>query len=530
MIDGLMTYDEACEIRANEDFDRRNNPDYKRSALMPQSGFQERVLRCNADILFIGGNRGGGKTFVINMLPLYNVESQYFGGVIIRKEISDLKRTGGPWDTSSLIFNDIGTQTMTDRTWTFKWGSKMTYEHISDEAKTDQRFRGQQIPYIGVDEIDQFMESTFWMLLSSNRNSSGIKNQIVGTCNPNSKSWVRKMIDWYIGEDGYPIQEREGVIRYFFKFGESVDDVIWGNSKEEVYQKAKSYIDKIYTPELEEIISKYSLIKSFVFIRGAVSENKILVESDPDYIGSIAQGGEAKVKKDLDGNWNEYESADEMLTSQQMIDHFFKNIPQQDGTRWITADIALQGEDKFVAFIWDGFHIIDLSVMNCSSGKQIMDELKLIASRYKIPNKRIIYDANGLGAYIGGKQSNTFLPGSIGFMNNGRAKENSLYFNLKSECADRMVARMKDKGYSIDEMLLKRMYGDKTLKEHLLDERRTLREFEKGSFLDGKFRLIKKEEMSRILGHSPDFIDGILMREYGEQKKSNIQGLGNFSF
>ena len=59
MIDGLMTYDEACEIRANEDFDRRNNPDYKRSALMPQSGFQERVLRCNADILFIGGNRGG---------------------------------------------------------------------------------------------------------------------------------------------------------------------------------------------------------------------------------------------------------------------------------------------------------------------------------------------------------------------------------------------------------------------------------------------------------------------------------------
>ena len=192
MIEGLMTYDEACEIRANEDFERRNNPDYKRSALMPQSGFQERVLRCNADILFIGGNRGGGKTFVINMLPLYNVESQYFGGVIIRKEISDLKRTGGPWDTSSLIFNDIGTQTMTDRTWTFKWGSKMTYEHISDEAKTDQRFRGQQIPYIGVDEIDQFMESTFWMLLSSNRNSSGIKNQIVGTCNPNSKSWVHR--------------------------------------------------------------------------------------------------------------------------------------------------------------------------------------------------------------------------------------------------------------------------------------------------------------------------------------------------
>lgn len=219
-----------------------------------------------------------------------------------------------------------------------------------------------------------------------------------------------------------------------------------------------------------------------------------------------------------------------MLTSDQMRKCFFANIPQQDGIRWITADIALQGDDKFVAYVWDGFHIIDISILQCSSGKQVMDELKLIASRYKIPNKRIIYDANGLGAYIGGKQNNTFLPGSIAFFNNGRAKENSLYFNLKSECADRMVTRMKNMGYSIDETLLTRMFGDKSLKEHLLDERRTLREFEKGSFLDGKFRLIKKEEMRRILGHSPDFIDGILMREYGEQKKSNIVGLGNFSF
>ena len=530
MIDGLLTYEEALAIREKEDELKRTVDGYQSSIIMPQLGFQERVLRCNADILFIGGNRGGGKTFSITLLPLYHVENERFECAFIRRELGDIDRGGGLWKTSFSVYEKMAFPTATNFTWTFKWGSRVRYEHMANEDKADQRFRGQQIPLIGIDEIDQIGESTFWLLLSSNRNTAGIKNQIVGTCNPNPKSWVRKMIDWYIGADGYPIEEREGVIRYFYKYGETVEEIIWGDTKEEVYSKAKTYIDKVYTTELSKVISKDNLIKSFIFIRGAVTENKILLENDPDYVGSIAQGGEAAVKRNLEGNWNEFESSEEMLTSDQMRKCFFANIPQQDGIRWITADIALQGEDKFVAYVWDGFHIIDISILQCSSGKQVMDELKLIASRYKIPNKRIIYDANGLGAYIGGKQNNTFLPGSIAFFNNGRAKENSLYFNLKSECADRMVTRMKNMGYSIDETLLTRMFGDKSLKEHLLDERRTLREFEKGSFLDGKFRLIKKEEMRRILGHSPDFIDGILMREYGEQKKSNIVGLGNFSF
>ena len=244
------------------------------------------------------------------------------------------------------------------------------------------------------------------------------------------------MIDWYIGEDGFPIPEREGVIRYFFKYGESVDDIIWGMSKEEVYIKAKTFIDKIYTPELETIISKYSLIKSFVFIRGSVSENKILLESDPDYVGSIAQGGEARVATELEGNWNSHEVKDELLTATDIKEKFFRNYPQQNGQRYITADIALQGEDKFVAVVWDNYHVIDIITLNCSSGKQVLDELTNIASKYRIPNNRIVYDANGLGAYIGGNQSNSFLRGSIGFLNNGKAKNPSRYFNAKSECAD----------------------------------------------------------------------------------------------
>ena len=45
-------------------------------------------------------------------------------------------------------------------------------------------------------------------------------------------------------------------------------------SKEEVYKKAKRYIDEIYTPELEKIVSKLSLIKSFAFL----GENLMIIK------------------------------------------------------------------------------------------------------------------------------------------------------------------------------------------------------------------------------------------------------------
>ena len=95
MIDGLLTYEEALAIREKENDLKRTVDGYQSSIIMPQLGFQERVLRCNADILFIGGNRGGGKTFSITLLPLYHVENERFECAFIRRELGDIDRGGG---------------------------------------------------------------------------------------------------------------------------------------------------------------------------------------------------------------------------------------------------------------------------------------------------------------------------------------------------------------------------------------------------------------------------------------------------
>ena len=54
-------------------------------------------------------------------------------------------------------------------------------------------------------------------MLSSNRSTCGVKPYIRATTNPDTDSWVRQFIAWWIDEDsGYPIPSRSGKIRWFF--------------------------------------------------------------------------------------------------------------------------------------------------------------------------------------------------------------------------------------------------------------------------------------------------------------------------
>ena len=122
-------------------------------------------------------------------------------------------------------------------TWNFYKGGSLAFSHFSDTVYDfKERFRGKQYSYIAIDEIPQMEYAKFKFLMTCNRNARGIRNRIVGTCNPDPDSWVRKFIDWWIGEDGLPIEERDGVIRYCFMDGDTPDSIYWGDTPEEVYE------------------------------------------------------------------------------------------------------------------------------------------------------------------------------------------------------------------------------------------------------------------------------------------------------
>ena len=43
--------------------------------------------------------------------------------------------------------------------------------------------------------------------------------------------WLHDFISWYLGEDGFPITERCGALRWFLRGPE--DELLWYNSKQE---------------------------------------------------------------------------------------------------------------------------------------------------------------------------------------------------------------------------------------------------------------------------------------------------------
>lgn len=253
----------------------------------PQPGPQTFALSSIADILLFGGGAGGGKTFYLLLDPLYQHNNPHFDGVIFRRSTVQIRNPGGLWDESYKLYfllNAHPREAMLE--WQFPSGMGMKFAHLEHE-KTIYDWQGSQIPYIGFDELTHFTEKQFWYLSSRNRSMSGVPGRIRATCNPDVDSWVRPLVDWWIGKDGYPIPERSGVLRWFIRVDEKL---VWANSKQELIDKG--YLPKDYPP------------KSFTFIPSKLEDNRILMEKDPSYRATLLAMPRVDRERLLGGNWN----------------------------------------------------------------------------------------------------------------------------------------------------------------------------------------------------------------------------------
>lgn len=254
--------------------------------IAPQEGPQTKFLSTTADIAVYGGSAGGGKTFGLLLEPIRHYENPDFGGVIFRRNSVQIRNEGGLWDESMKIYGQIdGHPREHFLEWKFPSGMRMKFAGLEHE-KNVLNWQGSQIPYIGWDELTHFTSYQFWYMLSRNRSTSGVPGYIRATCNPDVDSWVRELIDWWIGEDGYPIPERSGVIRWFIR---DEDQIIWGDTKEELEAK---YPPPRYIP------------KSFTFIASTIYDNKILMAADPGYLANLNAMARVERLRLLGGNWN----------------------------------------------------------------------------------------------------------------------------------------------------------------------------------------------------------------------------------
>ena len=523
-VDGsdVLSYEYIQSLR---DADAKNPDDYK---IVAQRGGQENIRTSLGDITICGGSRGGSKSFSLLMEALKDVTDKNFRSVIMRNELEDLSDIA---DTSRMLFSDFGeyNKSKSDMTWNFYKGGWLKFSYHGDSLEDfRKRFQGKQYAYIGVDEITHMEYSKFKYIITCNRNAFRIRNRFIGTCNPDPDSWVRRFIDWWVGKDGYIIKERDGKTRYCFMDGDDTSGIYWGDTREEVYEKCKETIDAYWRDEYERFGSPKDLfIKSVTFIEARLADNIKLMSSDPTYLANLVNQSDEDRARDLDANWN-WKSAGSDMIKQQHLEAMFKNSQQWgDGIARSSCDIAFDGGDSLVMWLWVGWHIRDVFVFKGNS-KSAVGAVKAKLCEWGVLEENFTYDLNGLGQAFKG-----FFPRAQPF-NNVQApdeKFKNVYTNIKSQAAYMFAQKIIDGEISIEPTLLERKYSGRgyanwTLAQILNKERKAIRQDADSS--DRGWCIIKKAMMRKLVGHSPDFIESLFMRMIFEirHKKKNIKGLG----
>lgn len=261
-------------------------------------------LASSADIVIYGGAAGGGKSWGLLYEPLRSIEVPDFGAVIFRRTYPQITNKGGLWDESRRIYPLLGgIARQTDLLWRFPGGSDIRFGHLQYESDVYQH-QGSQIPLIEFDELTHFSETQFLYMLSRNRSLLGGPGYVRAGTNPDADSWVAKFIDWWIGDDGYALPERSGVIRYFVRVN---DEMIWSDSRQE--------LDNAYPTSR----SDYSRVKSATFILSTVFDNQILLDADPGYLANLEAQSYVERARLLQGNWKVRPSAGKVFNRDDFI-------------------------------------------------------------------------------------------------------------------------------------------------------------------------------------------------------------------
>lgn len=489
--------------------------------IKPHAGFQEKFVRSNVDVCFGGGCLNAGKTAGAVLMCGEPSLDPKFRAVFLRNNLGDLKSGGGILDEfRSMYRGGVEVVESGDPRVIFPSGARIDVTHIADQSreKVRQRFKGRQYDLIYFDEMTGFTWECFTEVCTRNRGTAKWTGKIRGTTNPERDHWLRIFLDWYIGVDGFIREDREGVVRYFYMAGATVKDVVWGDSKLEVYKQCKADIDR----KLARINGKNgkatweSMIKSFTFYLGRMSENISSIGNNENYVGTVAMSGGANAEQLLEGNWN-VSSKDSIETAipNDMARQVFMNDPATNGDKWITCDLADVGTDNFTAIAWDGFHIYDMLVVGKTTPRQNAELLLNFAKKHDIGTSHIIYDGTR-GLYI-----NDYIPDAIPFIS--AKKPEGMYYlearSLKEECYMRLAEAIKRGEFSIADEVANSKYEHQKVKEYITIQNEFLEECAVVYFIDagsGKKRMPSKKEMNAKLGkeRSMDVLDPCAMRMY----------------
>lgn len=359
----------------------------------PQPGFQTQALSTEADVAFIGGAAGAGKTWCLLADPMRYIHNEKFGAVIFRNTYPEIVMEGALWDESKDLYQKFNAVPNEGKLrWKFPSGAQISFKHLAHDRELSN-YQGSQMPCIEFDEVTHFTKRMFTYMFTRNRSTSGIKPFMRCSCNPDPESWVADFLEWWIDQEtGYPITERIGAIRYF-----TVDqsNFVWGNTREEVLAK----VPHLFTEAEVKEFGIESLIKSCTFIPGKIYDNKILLTKDPGYLGNLKAQDEDIRMRMLEGNWKMRSDKASLFHFDALADMFTNLVPERPGEKtFITIDHARFGKDLCTIGTWKGWRLIRVDVLQTSDSHKIVKVVNERRRQYQpVPASQIIVDQDGIG-------------------------------------------------------------------------------------------------------------------------------------
>lgn len=261
---------------------------------------QATALSSTADIVFMGGGNGGGKTQALMYSPIPYLGVPGFDAVLFHESVEKIKMAGGIRDRSVKLYTplyrpgELPQYNKTDRKWTFSIAgfeqmSSVTMSFVGEPGRWD----GLEACLIAVDQAEQVSQEQFFSLVGRCRSTCGAPERVFATVNPPDEGiehWLTAMLvaGGWIGVDGFPVDHMDGVVRYFTRDG---DEFIFANTAEELEQRGLLQTDKQGKPIPP---------KSVTFIQALVDDNEF---GSPKYKQTLATLPEDERMRRLHGNW-----------------------------------------------------------------------------------------------------------------------------------------------------------------------------------------------------------------------------------
>lgn len=255
---------------------------------------QTRFLKMHAKHCGYGGARGGGKSWVVRTKAVllanrYGRPNKWQEGIkicIVRRTLVDLRNNHIV--PLKILLNGIAKYNQTDRTFYFPNGATIHFEYYDNEGHADH-FQGNEWDVVFIEESTQLPEEWIKNIAASCRGANNFPHRIYYTCNP--------------GGPGHEYIKR-------------------------------IFIDRIYKEDENP--------EDYEFVQAKVTDNKVLMELDPDYIKFLKNLPPKKRKAWLDGDWDIYEG--------QFFSEFVNDPDHYEDRRWTHVISPFQPRPHWTLF------------------------------------------------------------------------------------------------------------------------------------------------------------------------------------